>query len=79
MISPWDEFYYMVPRRQPQPQRHHHRNFPVTIGSLQQGPTYGGLLANVLNEGFRELQQMERELGHVSNTGDGAGQVISGR
>ena len=60
--------YYSAPVR-PFHHRHHILN-PVqryTHGNCWPTPNYDGLLAEVLNEGFRGLQQMERELGHVGS------------
>jgi len=84
MLTPFDEFYFTTSpgypfRRHNHP--HHQRGGafwpavnaqPRATATLLPTANYGGLLANVLNEGFRELQQMERELGHVLTNVGGA-------
>jgi len=50
---------------------------PTAASLLSPTANYGGLLSNVLNEGFRELQQMERELGHVLTNVGGDGQLTN--
>jgi len=58
--------YYSVPAH-PFHRRHHRLNPVVSRSGIWPTSTYDGLMAEVLNEGFRGLQQLERELGHVGS------------
>src|SRR4051794_37574596 len=63
----WDDFFEPAPRR-----RSRRGGWPSTTTRRLPFDYYDGAMAQVLNQGFRELQQMERELGQLTQLAGGA-------